>query len=415
LGNGGSFRELDSAATMTAGQFRHVACTWNGTTLSLHIDGVLNASTAQNLTPTGNTSPLFIGQFGGNSDRLNGTIDEVRIYNRALTQAEIQFDMNTPIGGGLPSDTTPPTAPVSLQATATSSSEISLNWTASTDAGGVTGYQVERCQGSGCSNFGLVTTVLGTTYNNTGLLASTNYTYRVRAMDAVPNFSDYSNSASATTQASLPSQGLVAAYAFSEGLGTTTADTSGNANIGALTNDPTWTTQGEFGNAIAFDGVDDFITVADNATLDLSSGGTLSVWVRLNTINRWNSIIAKGVANNDAAHNYALEIDDGNRIRCILGNGAAFQVLASTPTIAADEFRHLACSWDGAVISLFIDGILNASSPQILTPAGNTASLFIGQFGGNSDRLDGVIDEVRIYNRALTEAEIQQDMNTPIQ
>ena len=49
------------------------------------------------MTPVGNTSPLFIGQFGGNSDRLSGVIDEVRIYNRALSQAEIQFDMNTPI------------------------------------------------------------------------------------------------------------------------------------------------------------------------------------------------------------------------------------------------------------------------------------------------------------------------------
>jgi hypothetical protein len=74
-----------------------LACTWNGTTLSLYIDGALNASTAQNLTPAGNTAPLFIGQFGGNSDRLSGIIDEVRIYNRALSQAEIQFDMNAPI------------------------------------------------------------------------------------------------------------------------------------------------------------------------------------------------------------------------------------------------------------------------------------------------------------------------------
>jgi hypothetical protein len=63
----------------------------------LYIDGALNASTAQNLTPAGNAAPLFIGQFGGNSDQLNGVIDEVRIYNRALTQAEIQFDTNTPI------------------------------------------------------------------------------------------------------------------------------------------------------------------------------------------------------------------------------------------------------------------------------------------------------------------------------
>ncbi|MGH7393890.1 MAG: LamG-like jellyroll fold domain-containing protein, partial [Candidatus Rokuibacteriota bacterium] len=47
--------------------------------------------------PAGNTAPLSIGQFGGNSDRLSGTIDEVRIYNRALSAAEIQQDLGTPI------------------------------------------------------------------------------------------------------------------------------------------------------------------------------------------------------------------------------------------------------------------------------------------------------------------------------
>ena len=85
---------LESTTALATGQFRHLACTWNGTTLSLYIDGVLNASTAQTLTPAGNTAPLFIGQYGGNSDRLDGIIDEVRIYNSALTQAEIQALMS---------------------------------------------------------------------------------------------------------------------------------------------------------------------------------------------------------------------------------------------------------------------------------------------------------------------------------
>jgi hypothetical protein len=49
-----------------------------------------------------------------------------------------------------------------------------------------------------------------------------------------------------------------------------------------------------------------------------------------------------------------------------------------------------------------------------MIPAGNTAPLYIGQYGGDVDRLDGMVDEVRIYNRALSATEIQQDMNTPI-
>ena len=74
-----------------------MACVWDGTQLRLYINGVLNTSVAQNLTPAVNTSPLYIGQFGGNVDRMRGVIDEVRIYNRALSQAEVSTYMNIPI------------------------------------------------------------------------------------------------------------------------------------------------------------------------------------------------------------------------------------------------------------------------------------------------------------------------------
>lgn len=105
-------------------------------------------------------------------------------------------------GGGGGGDTTAPTVPTGLTATTASSSQINLTWTASTDNVGVTGYRVERCQGAGCSSFAQVGTPSTNSFNDTGLSASTSYTYRVRAQDAVPNLSGYSSTASATTSAS---------------------------------------------------------------------------------------------------------------------------------------------------------------------------------------------------------------------
>lgn len=99
-----------------------------------------------------------------------------------------------------PPDTTPPSAPTNLTATAASASQINLAWTASTDNVGVTGYRVERCQSAGCSNFAQIATPSGTSFDDTGLSASTSYSYRVRATDAANNLSGYSNTASATTQ-----------------------------------------------------------------------------------------------------------------------------------------------------------------------------------------------------------------------
>jgi chitodextrinase len=101
-------------------------------------------------------------------------------------------------------DTQPPTAPSNLTASAFSSTQINLSWTASTDNVGVTGYKVERCQGAGCTTFAQVGTPAGTTYNDAGLLANTTYGYRVRATDAAGNLSTYSNTASATTPAAGP-------------------------------------------------------------------------------------------------------------------------------------------------------------------------------------------------------------------
>src|SRR5262249_20293923 len=114
-------------------------------------------------------------------------------------------------------DTTAPSAPSGLSATAISSTQIDLSWTAARDNRGVTNCLIERCTGASCSNFGQIATASGTVFNNTTLDASTSYSYRVRATDAAGNQGPYSNTASATTQTGVGVAGLVAAYGFEEG------------------------------------------------------------------------------------------------------------------------------------------------------------------------------------------------------
>ena len=98
-------------------------------------------------------------------------------------------------------DKTPPTTPANLTATAASPAQINLSWTASTDKIGVIAYPVERCQGTGCTNFTQIAAPAGTTYNDTGLTGSTSYSYRVSAVDSGNNASPYTNPVSATTPA----------------------------------------------------------------------------------------------------------------------------------------------------------------------------------------------------------------------
>src|SRR5207244_1303537 len=167
----------------------HLAATFDGATVRLYVNGAETVSQVQTaaLTPTAGT--LQIGADSYTGENFAGRIDEVRIYNRALSAAEIQTDMNTGAGGPPPSDTTPPTAPSNLTATAVSGGQINLGWTASTDDVGVTGYPVERCQGAGCTSFAPIGTAGGPTYSDTGLGANTSYSYRVRATDAAGNLS----------------------------------------------------------------------------------------------------------------------------------------------------------------------------------------------------------------------------------
>ena len=108
-----------------------------------------------------------------------------------------------PISGSSP-DTTPPTLPsnFNLSANVTNTSSITVSWNPATDNVGVASYQVEHCLGLSCSNFAQVGTPTASPFIDSGLAASTGYSYHVRAVDAAGNVSGWSNVVSATTQGS---------------------------------------------------------------------------------------------------------------------------------------------------------------------------------------------------------------------
>ncbi len=195
---GGSTVYASAGSPLALATWTHVALTYDGSMLRLYVNGTQVASAPQSGAIQTNTNPLRIGGNVPYGEYFQGRIDEARVYNRALTAGEVQTDMNTSIGA-VSADTTPPTAPSGLTATAAGTTQINLAWTAATDNIGVTGYRVERCQGTGCSNFAQIATSTATLYNDTGLVGGTSYSYRVRAVDAAGNLGAYSNAATATT------------------------------------------------------------------------------------------------------------------------------------------------------------------------------------------------------------------------
>lgn len=107
----------------------------------------------------------------------------------------VAFRSSGTCGGGLP------TTPTNVTATAESSTQINLSWTASTACLGIAHYTVQRCQGASCTNFATVGTPNSTTFSDTGLAASTSYSYQVEAVDNGGNDSAFSTVVSATTSA----------------------------------------------------------------------------------------------------------------------------------------------------------------------------------------------------------------------
>jgi len=500
---GGTLGEVYGTAPLGVNSWTHLAVTYDGAALRLYVNGAQIGSVARTGSLQTSTSPLEIGGDSIYGQYFRGTIDEVRIYDVALTAAQIQADMATPTGGGTPGDTTPPTAPGSLTAAAAGSSQINLAWAASTDDVGVTGYRVERCQGAGCTSFAQIATPAGASYGDTGLAAGTSYSYRVRAADAAGNLSAYSATASATTSGSdttpptapgtlvataisgsqislswgaaqddvgvtgyrvercegagcsdfvkvatptgttfddtgltpnttygyvvratdaagnlgpysnvasastlSTASELVAAYAFEEGSGSSVSDASGRGNTGTIQN-ATWTTAGKYGKGLAFNGATARVTVPDATSLHLTTGMTLEAWVNPSDVtSAWRDVIYKG---ND---NYFLEATSTRN--GAPGAGGTFGEVYGTTTLPVGAWTHLAVTYDGATLRLYVNGTQVSSVARSGPIATSTNPLQIGGDGLYGQYFAGVIDEVRVYSVARTPSQIQSDMSTPI-
>jgi hypothetical protein len=205
--------------------------------------------------------------------------------------------------------------------------------------------------------------------------------------------------------------GPVGAWGFDETSGTGITDGSGRGNNGTIAG-AVRTTAGRFGSALTFDGVNDWVTVQDSASLDLSTRATVEAWVFPAALgNAWRTVLIKEqpgqlvyalYANNDALRPSGHLFTTGD----LYANGSA--------QLSANAWSHLAMTWDGATQRLYVNGNQVATRAVAGTLVNSAGAL---RFGGNSvwpEWFGGRLDEIRIYDRALTQAELQTDMTRPV-
>jgi PKD repeat protein len=200
--------------------------------------------------------------------------------------------------------------------------------------------------------------------------------------------------------------GPVAFYNFEGNSTTTVTDLSGYGNHGAI-KEAAIVTDGRFGKALSFDGVNDLVTINDSASLDLSAKFTLEAWVKPAAIKR-SSVIFKEQPGSSTYNLYAYE--DADLWSSSFNDGLNEHVTSSTNALPINQWTHIVSTYDGAKLQLYKNGVLESSSAQ---SGPIKISEGVLQIGGNSiwgEYFQGYIDEVKVYNRALTTAEILVDM-----
>ena len=209
--------------------------------------------------------------------------------------------------------------------------------------------------------------------------------------------------------------GPVAAYNFNAGTGTVLVDTTGNGHDGAIAG-ATWSGSGYFGSALSFDGINNWVTVADADALDLTTGMTLMAWVRPKVLGDWRTVLLKETAGLPNGLSYGLYGHDpqANRPDVFVNTGGSDQSAAGTAKLPVNAWTHLTATYDGLNLRLYVNGVLTATRTvtNSLRLTGNPLRI-----GGNAvwgEFFNGLIDEVRVYDRALSAAEIPSDMTTPI-
>ncbi|MCL6259260.1 malectin domain-containing carbohydrate-binding protein [Aquiflexum sp. TKW24L] len=370
----------------------HVAATFDGTKSQIFINGVIdNSATYAPTTIKTNTTELQIGARSSNN-RWVGDLDELKLYNRVLSDVEI----NTLVTVAIPI----PAAPL-LTAPANSAKEISitptLTWGSSEHA--IT-YNVQVSTSSGFSSFiSNVSGIKTTSFKTPKLLNNITYYWRVAAVNE-KGTSSWSLVRSFTTNS------LVAYWKMDEGSGSTLVDHSGNGNNAQKSSSTNWTwVTGKSGLALLLNkSIVQYGGVPHNSTINITQQITISAWIRP-ADKSGRQIISKGGTNG-----YELLTLKSGKVEFRFNresNGNTYSLI-SNKNYPSDgkTWLHVTATFNGTKSTIYFNGVQdNSKTFSSTTIKTNTAELQIGARKG-TNQWSGALDEIRLYNRSLTSTEV---------
>jgi len=209
----------------------------------------------------------------------------------------------------------------------------------------------------------------------------------------------------------VPTDSLQNHWALDESSGTTATDSLG-AQDGTLANGPVWrSTSGRIGGALEFDGVDDRV---DLGTMDIPPGPgmTISLWMKADDFGVTDArLISKSTGTATQDHYWMVSTINSTALRFRLKTGGSTATLATTTgQLQAGVWYHVAVTYDGSYMRIYKDGVqvaITAKTGTMDTNASVGVAMGNQPAGASNLPFDGLIDDVRIYNRALSASEIQ--------
>ncbi|MGD9900056.1 MAG: LamG-like jellyroll fold domain-containing protein [Calditrichaceae bacterium] len=169
------------------------------------------------------------------------------------------------------------------------------------------------------------------------------------------------------------------------------------------------------GYSISFDGIDDYVQIQDDPSLDMTMSFTIAAWVYLEDYVEWASIVTKGGFDGDpelGENNYTIHQTADGRLRFTGCADLPIPLPESNTVIPLNEWHYVALTFDGSMLQFYLDGNPDGAHALNGPLCTNDQPLNIGaDFPGDDEYWHGMIDEVRIWNEALKPAHIRAAMN----
>jgi Concanavalin A-like lectin/glucanases superfamily len=244
-----------------------------------------------------------------------------------------------------------------------------------------------------------------TTYNPGPLEPGTTYYWRVDEFDGATVQTGDIWSFTTLPEIPITDPSLVGWWKFDEGMGNIAVDWSGQGNHGAVQGDPQWV-PGQVGGALEFDGTDDFVDCGANPVFNIETNITVMSWIKVQQFNKsWQAIVTQG-DNSWRLHR------SGSTDNIAWGtSGLDPTDITGTMNVNDGEWHNVAGVYNGTQKILYVDGNIDASSDSTGSIDSSTYHVNIGENAQQTGRnWAGLIDDVRIYNKALTADEIKEAM-----